>query len=344
MADKPMVLVTGGAGYIGSHTVLQLLKADYPVVVVDNFSRGYEEALRRVARLANKQFDWHKIDLSDQSGLTQLMQDYPVETVIHFAAFKNVGEADQKPELYYQNNVINSLHLLQAMNQAGVKQIVFSSTSAVYGDADEIPMHENLPVKPRNAYGHSKATVEWMITDYCHSYGMKAVCLRYFNAAGADFSGEIGEDPSLTGNIIPVLMQVLIGKREKFFLFGNQYDTPDGTQMRDYIHVNDLADGHLAAMKALADMPAGQAEMVNLGTGQATSNQQLMQLVEQVSGRKLKYEVTDPRPGDPVITVSAVDKARKLLGWQAQYNIEQIIKSQWQWVQKYPDGYHTSDH
>lgn len=332
------ILVTGGAGYIGSHTVLALIESGYEVVVLDNLERGYSEAINRVGTLTGKQIMLVNVDLRDMGRLSEVINEHKDATaVVHFAAYKNVGEADREPERYFYNNVVGSLNLLTAVKNAGIKSFVFSSTSAVYGDSDVLPMHENLPIQPKNAYGQSKATVEWMIKDFANAYGMSAVVLRYFNAAGAHPSGQIGEDPKLSGNVIPMIMQTLIGTRDEFVLFGDTFATADGTQERDYIHVMDLAAGHVAAVEKL-----GRESGVwtfNLGTGNSTSNKNLISISEEISGMKLKYRSEPPREGDPLITVSDPSQARMQLGWEAKKNIREIVEDQWRWVSMNPQGY-----
>lgn len=330
------ILVTGAGGYIGSHAALELLNQGHHVIGFDSLERGYQTAIRRIEHLANQQITFIKGDLLNTHDLKQVFSDHPIDAVIHFAAYKDVGEADKSPEKYYRNNVFGTLNLLQAMVDHQVSKIVFSSTSAVYGDSDVIPMHEDLPRKPKNAYGKSKATVEWILEDYYKSYNFSAIALRYFNAAGAHPSGQIGEDPRRCGNLIPLVLQTLIGQREKFLLYGNQFPTPDGTQQRDYIHVMDLATGHAAALKKL-DQPG--FNVYNLGTGTANSCLQIIKLAEKTSGLKLTYEIAPPRPGDPVTTLSDPTKAQVDFGWKAQYTIEDIISHQWNWVKQNPSGY-----
>ncbi len=332
------IIVTGGAGYIGSHTVLGLLEAGHEVVVIDNLERGYEESITRVEAITGKKVDLQKMSLANVVGINQLLAKYSDATcVVHFAAYKNVGEAEKNPDIYFGNNVIGSLNLLNAMKLNGIKSIVFSSTSAVYGDSLILPMHEGLPIQPKNAYGQSKAAVEWMIQDYIRAYGMSGIALRYFNAAGAHESGQIGEDPRLSGNVIPLIMQTLVGKREEFVLYGDKFPTQDGTQERDYIHVMDLASGHLAAVERLATIEG--YGVYNLGTGIAVSNKKLIEISENVSGNKLNYRSDKPREGDPVITVSDPSHAWKDLQWKAKYDIDKIIEDQWRWVKLNPNGY-----
>jgi UDP-glucose 4-epimerase len=331
------ILVTGGAGYIGSHTVLELLDTGYQVVVLDNLERGYLEALNRVKALTNRELSFVQADLRDKDQLASVFTTHQINAVIHFAAYKDVGEADRDPQKFYNNNILGTKNLLDTMRDNQVKQLVFSSTSAVYGNSEQLPMTEDLPVAPLNAYGHTKAAIEWMLTDYSHSYQLNAVSLRYFNAAGAHPSGQIGEDPSHTGNVLPMITQTLVGRRKQFLLFGDQFATPDGTQQRDYIHVMDLATGHIAALNKLQ---TDQGYFIyNLGTGQPSSVKQLINLAQQISGRQLNYTVADPRPGDPLTVYCDPQQANKDLNWTAQYDIEAIISHQWNWATNNPNGY-----
>ncbi len=331
------ILVTGGAGYIGSHTVLQLLKQNCQVIVLDNLERGYQAALDRVQELAGKPLIFFQADLRQPETLAPIFASHSIDAVIHFAAYKDVGEADKDPEKYYLNNVVGTLNLLSQMQFHQVKKIVFSSTSAVYGDADQLPITEQTPLKPKNAYGRSKAAVEWVLDDYFNSYGISSVRLRYFNAAGADPSGKLGEDPRLCGNVIPLVMQTLIGQRDKFLLYGDHFATPDGTQERDFIHVADLATAHVASLDKLNQISG--SFYYNLGTGQPTSVNQIIHLSEEISGKKLNYQVVDPRPGDALVVYCDPTKAKQELNWEAKLDIHQIISDQWNWVVQNPQGF-----
>ncbi len=341
MNENKRILVTGGAGYIGSHTVLQLIEDGCEVVVLDNLERGYLEATKRVEKLTFMKVDFLQADLRDDEQLLAKIkaahQSKPIKAVVHFAAYKDVGEADKDPGRFYENNVLGTLNLLKTMKELKIDEIVFSSTSSVYGDAKELPITEQSPIQPKNAYGHTKAAIEWMLEDFWNSHQIRSVRLRYFNAAGAHPSGKLGEDPSYSGNVLPMIMQTLVGKREKFLLYGNQFATEDGTQERDYIHVMDLATAHVAALRKL-DQDAGTF-VYNLGTGVPTSVKRLIDLSEQVSGRQLKYEVVDPRPGDPLVVYCNPTRANQELQWKAEHDIRQIIEDQWRWVKNNPNGY-----
>lgn len=335
------ILVTGGAGYIGSHTVLQLLEDGYEVVVLDNLERGYEEALRRVEEISGMKVKLVKADLRDIEAIRKAFKDLAdgsgIDAVIHFAAYKDVGEADKDPEKFYENNVIGSWNLLKCMREFEINKVVFSSTSAVYGDAEELPITEKSSLQPKNAYGHSKVSIEWMLDDYANSFGLSSVRLRYMNAAGAHPSGRMGEDPKYCGNLLPMIMQTLVGEREKFLMFGDSFKTEDGSQERDYVHVMDLATAHVAALNKLNE---DQGSFVyNVGTGKSSSVKVLMDLCEKEANKKLNYEVVDPRPGDPLVVYCDPKKANEELGWKTKFGIEDIVKDQWNWMVKNPKGY-----
>lgn len=339
--SKKKILVTGGAGYIGSHTVLQLIKDGYEVIVLDNLERGHLKAIERVEELTGRKIDFYKVDLRHSNEIEKFMKSKGTEIsgVIHFAAYKDVGEADIDPEKFYFNNVIGTYNLIRSLRISGVNKIIFSSTSAVYGNAKELPIVEKTSIDPQNAYGKSKSCIEWMLEDYFNAYGLSSVRLRYFNAAGAHDSGRIGEDPKYCGNLLPMVMQTLVGEREKFLLYGDKFDTKDGTQERDYIHVMDLATAHVASLKKLENERG--SFVYNLGTGKSTSVKTIIELCEKIIGKKLNYEVVDPRPGDPLVVYCDPTKANNELNWKAKYNIEQIIKDQWKWVEHNPRGYQT---
>lgn len=335
--SKQRILVTGGAGYIGSHTALQLIEEGYEVVVLDNLERGFEEAVRRVEKLTGKKTEFRKADLRNPYEIREVVKEFEFYAVIHFAAYKDVGEADKDPEKFYENNVIGTFNLLKCMREFEVNKIVFSSTSAVYGNSKELPLTEESPIQPLNAYGRSKSAIEWMMDDYYKSFKFNSARLRYFNAAGAHPSGKIGEDPSYCGNVLPMIMQTLVGEREKFLLFGDQFETKDGTQERDYIHVMDLATAHIAALRKLDEEEGSY--VYNLGTGKPTSVRTLIDLCQKEAGRELNFEVTNPRPGDPLVVYCDPQKANDELNWRAQYKVEEIVRDQWRWVYENPQGF-----
>ena len=324
MPDKKAVLVTGGAGYIGSHTAKELSKAGYRVVAYDNLSRGHREAVR-----------WGPLeegDVLDQDRLRRVMEQHRVEAVLHFAAFIAVGESMQLPEIYFANNVGGTLSLLNAMRQAGVKRLVFSSTCAIHGEPEIVPITEDLPTAPSSPYGESKLMVEKMLgwEDLCH--GLKYAALRYFNAAGCDADGETGEAHEPETHLIPLLLEAAQGRRT-FSMFGGDYPTPDGTCIRDYIHVTDLAAAHVLALRYLED--GGASVALNLGTGNGFSVKQILAAAETACGKKIPVEMRPRRPGDPPQLVADPRKAMRLLGWKpAHSSIENILETAWQWQQK----------
>ena len=322
------VLVTGGAGYIGSHTVLELLKNDHQVVVYDSLETSTKSNLDEIEKLTNKTVYFIEGDILDGQKLTKTIEQHKPETVIHFAAYKKVGESVENPEKYYRNNVLGAFNILNVMKENNLNKFVFSSTCSVYGNAVS-PIDELAQLNPINPYAKTKMLVENILQDYFTAYNLSSVALRYFNAAGADTSAKIGEEVKATANIIPLIMETLIGRREKLTLFGDKFNTKDGTQERDYIHVTDLAKAHILALQKL-NTDKGSV-IYNLGTGVPTSNKQLIQLSEQVSGKKLNYNVIGPRAGDPEVLFANATKAKNELGWQAEFNIEQIIRSAWNW-------------
>lgn len=327
-----MILVTGGAGYIGSHTVRELRSRGYDVVVYDNLSTGHIESIGDALFV--------KGDLFDVELLKDTFKKYGVDSVIHFAAYSLVGESMINPLKYYKNNVSGTLCLLEAMTACDVKYLVFSSSAATYGDTGEDIITENSPQNPTSVYGMTKLMMERLMADFDRAYGMKYVALRYFNAAGAHADGDIGEDHNPESHLIPIIMQVLNGKREKLGIFGDDYPTFDGTCIRDYIHISDLADAHI---KALESLRAGaNSNFYNLGNGNGFSVKQVIETVANVTGRNVNYEVVPRRAGDPAILVASSDKIRRELGWKPQFDsLEKIVASAWKWHSTHPDGYKT---
>jgi UDP-glucose 4-epimerase len=314
------ILVFGGAGYIGSHTVKELIAQDYNVVVADNLIYGHKEALPQTVPL-------EIVDLSDREGLKKLFAKYQFDAVIHFAAYAYVGESVQNPAKYYRNNVIGSLNLIEAMLEADVKNIVFSSSCATYGEPQYMPIDENCPQNPINPYGFSKLIVERAFADYERAYGLRWIALRYFNAAGAAIDAVIGESHEPETHLIPLVLRA-IKTGESVKIFGDDYDTPDGTCVRDYIHVEDLADAHVLALKALF-MYSGA---LNLGTGEGISVKEIVSAAAKISGKKIAYEIAPRRDGDPAKLVAANAKAREILGWSpSRSDIETIIASALRW-------------
>jgi UDP-glucose 4-epimerase len=333
------ILVTGGAGYIGSHTVLLLLEAGHQVVVLDNLSNSSRESLNRVERLAGKSVAFVEGDIRDANCLNTLFSDYDIAAVIHFAGLKAVGESVAMPLSYYDCNVTGSLRLLEAMERAGVHTMVFSSSATVYGDPATVPIRENFPLSSTNPYGATKLHIEDMLRDlYRSNEKWKLALLRYFNPVGAHKSGQIGEDPAgIPNNLMPYIAQVAVGKREKLGVFGGDYPTPDGTGVRDYIHVMDLAQGHLAALEALdAD---GGLLTVNLGTGRGYSVLEMVTAFSQASGRPVPYEIVERRPGDVASCYADPAHANAVLGWEAQRGIEEMCEDHWRWQKENPEGF-----
>lgn len=323
--DKPTVLVIGGAGYIGSHMVLDLLRADYPVVTLDDLSRGHRELVPGG--------DFVEGDLGDPAVLAQVFRQYPVKAVMHFAAHSQVGESVQQPLEYYRNNVANTISLLQSMQQAGIQKFIFSSTAAVYGEPGETPITENHPCAPTNPYGNTKLAVERILRDVSHASGLTYSILRYFNAAGADAGGGVGERHRPETHLVPLVLQVATGERESIRIFGDDYPTPDGTCLRDYIHVSDLTRAHLLALESLLN--GGGSTTFNLGNSSGHSVHQVIQSARQITGHPIPALTVGRRAGDPAILIADSTRIRAALGWRPRYeNIEDIIRSAWAWHQK----------
>ncbi len=325
------VLVTGGAGYIGSHAVKQLREAGHHVVVLDNLERGHRAALPEHVPL-------EELDLRQTEALTNALTYHEIECVMHFAALAYVGESVTEPLKYYDNNVQGSVSLLQAMQNAGVHRIVFSSTCATYGEPETMPITENLPQHPINPYGRSKLVVEWALRDLAASDDRFAfAALRYFNVAGCAADGSLGEDHNPETHIIPVLLQVALEQREKVTIFGEDYDTPDGTCIRDYIHVEDLVAAHIRVMEALE---GGDQRFYNLGIGHGHTVKQLIEAARRVTGHAIPAEVGPRRPGDPPQLYANADKIKRELGWQPRHtDLDGIVETAWRWFKTHPDGY-----
>ncbi|KAJ7952153.1 UDP-glucose 4-epimerase [Quillaja saponaria] len=345
MATKN-ILVTGGAGYIGSHTVLQLLLGGFKAVVVDNLDNSSEIAIQRVKELAGEygnNLRFHKVDLRDKPALEQLFASTPFDAVIHFAGLKAVGESVQKPLLYYNNNIIGTITLLEVMAAHGCKKLVFSSSATVYGWPKEVPCTEEFPLSATNPYGRTKLFIEEIFRDiYRSDSEWKIILLRYFNPVGAHSSGYIGEDPhGIPNNLMPFVQQVAVGRRPALTVFGNDYNTVDGTGVRDYIHVIDLADGHIAALCKLNDSIG--CEVYNLGTGKGTSVLEMVAAFEKASGKKIPLVMAGRRPGDCEIVYASTEKAERELDWKAKYGIDEMCRDQWNWASKNPYGYEAQD-
>ncbi len=333
------ILVTGGAGYIGSHTCVELLNAGLEVVVVDNLSNSREESLRRVRTITGKPLTFVQADLRDRPALDAILRDGPFDAVIHFAGLKAVGESVAMPLAYYDNNLGGTLTLCQALAAAGVRNLVFSSSATVYGDPASVPIREDFPLSATNPYGRSKLFIEEILRDlHVADSDWNISLLRYFNPVGAHPSGRLGEDPQgIPNNLMPYIAQVAVGKLPRLRVFGDDYPTPDGTGVRDYIHVVDLARGHLAALRRLQTGPGVMVH--NLGTGRGYSVLEMITAFERASGRTIDYEIVARRPGDIAACYADPTRARVELGWQAGYGIDDMVRDAWRWQVGNPLGY-----
>ncbi|MBD2194022.1 MULTISPECIES: UDP-glucose 4-epimerase GalE [Calothrix] len=325
---KPKILVTGGAGYIGSHTVLALKRAGYEVVILDNLVYGHRDLVEQAL-----QVELVVGDTADRPMLDKLFQTHQFDAVMHFSAYAYVGESVTDPAKYYRNNVVGTLVLLEAMLAASIKKFVFSSTCATYGVPDVVPIPENHPQNPINPYGASKLMVERILSDFDVAYGLKSVRFRYFNAAGADPTGLLGEDHNPETHLIPLILLTALGKRESISIFGTDYATPDGTCIRDYIHVSDLADAHISGLEYL--LQGGNSEVFNLGNALGFSVREVIAAAAAVTGLNIPITECDRRPGDPPSLIGSAEKAREILGWQPKYpGIKEIVQHAWDWHQK----------
>ncbi|NRA52885.1 MAG: UDP-glucose 4-epimerase GalE [Gammaproteobacteria bacterium] len=333
------ILVTGGAGYIGSHTVVELHQQGLDVLILDNLSNSKIMVLDRIETISGKRPRFVEGDIRDSAILTEIFTEHQISAVIHFAGLKAVGESVAQPLSYYDNNVVGSLRLLEAMTVAGVYNIIFSSSATVYGAPERLPIDEDCALRTTNPYGANKLQIEQMMADLCHSDPLwSVVALRYFNPVGAHQSGLIGEDPQgIPNNLMPFITQVASGLREQLNVFGDDYDTPDGSGVRDYIHVVDLAQGHVKAL-ALLDSPIG-FNPINLGTGNGYSVLEMVESFERVNHVKIPYSISPRRPGDIAACYAQPDKALKIMGWQAEKGLDQMMKDAWHWQSQNPQGY-----
>ena len=333
------ILVTGGAGYIGSHTVVELLQGGFEVVVLDNLSNASPESLERVAAITGRRAELVVGDLRDEALLTRLLAGRGFDAVIHFAGLKAVGESVAKPLSYYDNNVAGTVTLLRCLDAAGVRRIVFSSSATVYGDPESVPIREDAKTGATNPYGRTKWFIEFILQDLAASDPRWSVgTLRYFNPVGAHPSGRIGEDPAgIPNNLMPFVAQVAVGRRESLAVFGGDWPTKDGTGVRDYIHVVDLAQGHIAALRRVFDVPG--CWTVNLGTGNGYSVLEMVRAFERASGRPVPYRIVDRRPGDIAECYADPAQAERLLGWRAKLDIDAMCADAWRWQSGNPDGY-----
>lgn len=333
------VLVTGGAGYIGSHTCVEMLNSGYDVVVIDNLDNSNKKSLDRIEKITGKSLKFYEADVRDKSALRGIFTENEIEAVIHFAGLKAVGESVKKPIMYYDNNLESTISLVEVMNEFGVKKIVFSSSATVYGVTKEMPLKEGMPTGAINPYGRTKLFIEHILRDiFVSDNDWSIALLRYFNPIGAHKSGTIGEDPKgIPNNLMPYIAQVAVGRLEKLHVFGNDYKTPDGTGVRDYIHVVDLALGHVKAVEwALKNKGC---EEINLGTGKGTTVLELRAAFEKASGIEIPYVIDPRRPGDPDEVYADATKAKELLGWQAQRGIDEMCEDTWRWQKNNPNGY-----
>lgn len=335
------VLVTGGAGYIGSHTVIELINAGFTPVIIDNLSNSNPEAVKRLEKITGNQISFHKIEICEKEQLAEVFNEHQFDSVIHFAGLKAVGESVSMPLSYYHNNLVSTLNLCELMEENNVHKLVFSSSATVYGDPDTVPITEDSPIRATNPYGQTKVMIEQILHDWVASnHKLQVTCLRYFNPVGAHESGLIGEDPNgLPNNLLPYVAQVAVGKLEKVRVFGSDYDTPDGTGVRDYIHVGDLAKGHVAALQHMPE--PGNWLAVNLGTGKGISVLEAIKAFEKASGKSIPYEIVERRPGDIATCYADPSKAKGLLKWGATKTFEQACADAWNWQSKNPNGYTT---
>ena len=332
------ILVTGGAGYIGSHTCVELLNAGYEVVVVDNLCNSCKESLKRVEEITGKPVTFYEADLLDEPALEHIFQNEKIDAVIHFAANSLVGESMVDPLKYYDNNLCGTKTMVQSLVEHGIDKIVFSSTAATYGEPEKVPIVETDRTEPTNTYGETKLSMEKMFKWVGRAHGLRYVSLRYFNACGAHVSGQIGEDHNPETHLIPLILQVPNGKREAISIFGTDYDTKDGTCVRDYIHVTDLAQAHILAVKYL--MEGNESNIFNLGNGVGFTVKEVIETARKVTGKPIKAVEEGRRAGDPAVLIASSEKAKNILGWKPEHaDLEEIIASAWKWHSSHPQGY-----
>lgn len=337
------VLVSGGAGYIGTHTCIELVAAGYDVICADNFCNSSPVAMERVERITGTAIPVHRMDFCNLDEVEALFREETIDAAIHFAGHKAVGESVQKPLKYYENNLLSLINLCKAMGRGKAKNIVFSSSATVYGLSDKLPLTEETPTSAYNPYGRTKLYIEEILKDlHAAEPDWNMSILRYFNPVGAHPSGLIGEDPAdIPNNLMPYIAQVAVGRLKKLSIFGDDYDTPDGTGVRDFIHVVDLARGHVAALRKLAEEPGYMVH--NLGTGKGCSVLELVHAFERVNGVPIPYEIVGRRAGDVAANYAATDKARRELGWEATHTIEDMVRDTWHWQSENPKGYASKD-
>lgn len=341
MTTLQTILVTGASGYIGSHTCVELLSAGYSVIAMDNLCNSSPEALKRVQKITGHVIPFYEADIRDRTAINALLKTHRIDAVIHFAGLKAVGESVAQPLSYFENNVGGTVTLLQALGEAGIKKFLFSSSATVYGDPETVPITESARLSVTNPYGRSKLMVEHILEDLGKSDPSWAIgCLRYFNPVGAHSSGLIGEDPrGIPNNLMPFISQVAVGRREKLSIFGNDYPTPDGTGVRDYIHVVDLALGHVAAVREL--FRSGSSFTINLGTGNGYSVLDMVRAFEEASGRPVPYQIVGRRPGDIATCYADPSKAWNVLDWRAKKGLAEMCADHWRWQSMNPNGFAT---
>jgi UDP-glucose 4-epimerase len=335
------ILVTGGTGYIGTHTCLSLIEAGYEIIIVDNLSNSKRQALDRIEEISGTSLKFIQADIRDHSELRRIFRQNKIDAVIHFAGLKAVGESVVKPLLYYDNNVTGTISLCEVMNEFGVKTIIFSSSATVYGDPQSVPITEDFPLSATNPYGWSKLMIEEILRSlHIADEEWNVALLRYFNPIGAHISGLIGEDPNgIPNNLMPYISQVAIGKLSKLHIFGNDYPTRDGTGVRDYIHVVDLANGHVKALDYLMKHTKGSVVAVNLGTGRGYSVLEMVEAFQKASGLPIKYDIIDRRPGDIAECYADPSLAQTLFHWHAEFDVEKMCEDAWRWQMNNPNGY-----
>ena len=335
------ILVTGGAGYIGSHTVLDLITKGYNVIIADDFSNSSKKVINILEKLAEKKIIYYEVDIRNKAELKKIFKENRIDAVINFAGFKAVGESVEKPLIYYDNNLIGMIVLLEVMEEFSVKRLVFSSSATVYGIPESMPLVEGDRMGATNPYGRTKLIIENILSDLAESdSSWEIIALRYFNPLGAHKSGNIGEDPNgIPNNLAPYITQVAVGKLEKLSVFGDDYDTPDGTCIRDFIHISDLAAGHSASIKFLLSGKGKGFEAINLGSGKGYSVLEIVANFEKAVGKKIPYVIAGRRAGDIPVSYAKIDKAKELLGWEPVHTIEDMCRDSWNWQKKNPDGY-----
>ena len=335
------ILITGGAGYIGTHTSVELINSGYDIVIVDNYSNSHTTAIKRVEQITGKKIQLIETDIRDYKNLCKVFENNNIESVIHFAGLKSVNESIEQPIAYYDNNIAGTINLCKVMNEYNVKNIIFSSSAVVYGNPKTVPIEENFPVSTSNPYGQSKLMTEQILNDiFTSDNDWQIALLRYFNPVGAHKSGLIGESPNeVPNNLMPYISQVAVGKLEKLSVFGGDYDTKDGTCIRDFIHVVDLAKGHVKALDYFKNKNHGEVLILNLGAGKGNTVLELINTFQSVSGKNIPYDIVDRRPGDIAVSYASAELANKKINWKTEYTLEDMCRDTWLWQSNNPNGY-----